>query len=72
MSKKNKNNERFIPRVPGQARESISRHGTVESRKRYRRHGRGLKRALDREIEDQMANSDQKLFLEELEYYGLI
>jgi hypothetical protein len=67
---KPKRNKELTPRLPESMRELLHRHGTVESRKKYRRHGRHMNpNKFERDIEDQLANSEQIMFNEEQAEY---
>jgi hypothetical protein len=62
---KPKRNKEFTPRLPEVMRDSLHRHGTVESRKKYRRHGRHMNpKVFDKDIEDQIKNSETALLNE--------
>lgn len=68
--KKNKDEMPVVMRLDAMTRQSISRHGTVVSKKTYSRKGRGFKKFMEEEIRDQIENSDSNLFYEDLlDYY---
>ena len=48
----------IVARLDAITRDSISRHGTVVSKKTYNRKRRGAKKFMEEEIQDQVKNSD--------------
>lgn len=59
--KRNKDDMPIIARLDAITRDSISRHGTVVSKKTYNRKRRGAKKFVEEEVQDQIKNSDAKL-----------
>jgi len=70
VSKRKKNKDEFIPRLPDSMRDAINRSGTVLSKKRYLRHGRHMNpKNFGADVEDQIKNSDYNLFCEDMMEY---